>query len=1118
MSSKGGWQVSKGGSQLWFFLAALISMILATGALGQINTGTIVGTVRDQQGGVIPGASVTVTQTDLGVSTSLVTNDSGFYVASALRPGIYEVRVEMTGFKSTVRSSIQLRIQDRLDVSFDLDIGQVSEQVEVVATAANVQTESGAQGSVIEEKVIVDLPLDGRRYSDLILLSPGAVAAPGTRSNPREARLNVNGNFSLQNYFALNGVDNNTFTGNGQERSPQAVQPPPDALQSFKIQTRTYDAEFGWSQGAVINAEIKSGSNQFHGSGWYFHRNDNLNAANFFANQAGVEKGDELRHQYGGSVGGPLVADRTFFFGDYQRTQSRKAGGASGTVPTPQMRQGIFSGDRDLVIQRDADGNPFYPQIVPCVDEINDVLNLNAMRTDGSPCGDPAGMALAQLYPDPNSGKFGFFSALNIPFEQNSFDLRVDHNLTDTDLLYGSYSFLQVETVVEQGPFPNPLATGGFTANSFVRGQLASMTWNHTFSPVLLNSARFGFNRIFSTSDPVAPEGNAGPDFGLNNLPGAFAFGLPPIRVGGYQLLGTSEWRPQFQVSQVYQVLDNLSYIRGNHSLKFGFEFKRALNNFLDIKAPNGRYIIPNTDYVNDGVANLLLGTVRRVEATTALVPHNYTDGYMFYVQDSWKATPGLTINYGVRYEYFTPLIERNRLTSNFDPTANGGRGALITANPAPLGAVPCDFDCVQQGPQGDGLFARTLVHPDRDNWAPRVGVAFRAADNVVLKGGYAIFYQAIDRIGSSAAIQLNPPQLVDFRGQEVQFNEVPKQLLRDPFPAVSQAFDPLSIDLRGRDLNETAPYSQQFSFGTEVRLAENYLLDLAYVGQDTNNIRKLRPLNQGKIVDPVAGVVEFPFPDWRRLSDFLRSDGNANYNSLQVNLRKAMADGLAFNISYTWAKALGNTQDNLSGGGDTNLVRPQNAFDLDADYGRLVFDQNHRLVVNWVWELPFGVGKRFLNDGPAANILGGWQFNGIWSSTTGVPVGIRGPDRSGTFSQNARADCIGDPSGPETVEQFFNTGAFAVPADFHFGTCGVASLSGWSHHNFDLSVFKNFALPLNEASKVQFRAEFFNAFNTPQFAGPNTSVTSGRFGQTTRVFDADKEGRVIQFGLKLIF
>ena len=1088
-------------------LISLLILLTAAPLLAQINSGTILGTVRDSQGAVIPGADVAVTNTDLGVSVDLSTNEVGVFQASGLRPGLYEARVESPGFKVAIRDGIQLAIQQRLEIGFTLEVGDITQEVKIVAAPVDVEAESGQLGTVITGDTIADLPLDGRRYSDLILLSPGAVPAPGAGSNPREARINVDGNFSLQNYFALNGVDNNTFTTNAQERSPQAVQPPPDALQSFKIQTRTYDAEFGWSQGAVINAEIKSGANNIHGSGWYFHRNDKLNANNFFNNAAGVERGVESRNQYGFTVGGPVAQNRTFFFADYQRTDASKAGGSNGTVPTAQMKRGVFTGDRDLKITRDASGQPFYPEIVPCVDEVNDVLNLTANRTDGRPCADAAGMALVELYPEANSGKFGYQSALDVPLEQNSFDVRIDHNLSDKDVLYASYSFLQTDTIVEQGPFPNPLATGGFTANSYVRGQLLALTWNRIFSPSVFNSLRFGFNQIYSTSDPVAPEGDVGPEYGLNSLPGTFAYGLPPIRVDGYTILGTSEWRPQFQVSKVFQLLDNLSWIKGNHSLKFGFEYKRALNDYLDVRAPNGALRVPNW-FIGDGVANLLLGTIREIRSTTALVPETYTDGVMFYVQDAVKASSKLTLNYGVRYEYFTPMLEKNDLMSNFDPSANGGRGALITAN-SNLGQVPCDFECVQPV-RGDGIFGRALVNPDRNNLAPRLGAAYRVSDRTVIRGGYAIFYQAIDRIGSSAALPLNPPQLIEFRGFRASASRPSSALLRDPFPAGTSVFNPQTIDLRSRSFDGTSPWAQQYSFGFQFHLKENHLMDISYVGGDSNRIRKLQALNQG-YVHP-DGQVSRPFPDWPRLSDHLASNGNANYNALQVSLRRAMSGGLAFNMNYTWSKALGDTQDNLSGGASANLVRPQNAYDLKADYGRLVFDQNHRFVMNWTWQIPFG------SDGSARHLLGGWQFNGIWSSTSGTPIGISGPDRSGTDSQNARADCVGDPQGPRTVEQFFNTSAFA-PAQFGtFGNCGVASLSGWPHHNMDLSLFKNFGLGFSEDAKVQIRWEFFNAFNTPQFGNPNRSVTNGRFGRTTGVLDPQREGRVIQLGLKFIF
>jgi len=491
-------------------------------------------------------------------------------------------------------------------------------------------------------------------------------------------------------------------------------------------------------------------------------------------------------------------------------------------------------------------------------------------------------------------------------------------------------------------------------------------------------------------------------------------------------------------------------------------------------------------------------------------VDHASDDGHRDRLRDvllQFDPEAGATIDANSIRTYFTPIVERDNLMSNFDPDANGGRGALITANPGDLGQVPCEFECVQRA-QGGGIFGRALVHPDRNNLAPRFGAAYRIGKNTVLRGGYAIFYQAIDRMGSSAALPLNPPQLIEFRGQESQFHEPLKMLLSDPFPGESNAFNPQRIDLRSRSMFETAPWSQQYSFGFQFQLEQSYLMNISYVGGDSNNIRKLQPLNQGRLQSD--GSVTYPFPDWARLSDHLASNGNANYNALQVSLRRAMVGGLAFNMNYTWSKALGDTQDNLSGGASANLVRPQNAYDLAADYGRLVFDQTHRFVFNWTWAIPFP------RDSSARHVLGGWQFNGIWSSTSGSPIGIRGPDRSRTRSQNPRADCIGNPAGPRTVEQFFNTSAFAISENGTFGTCGVAAMSGWPHHNFDLSLFKNFGL--SEDAKLQMRWEFFNAFNTPQFDNPENRVHNGRFGRTTRVLDPLREARVIQFGLKFIF
>ncbi|MCH8267852.1 MAG: TonB-dependent receptor [Acidobacteria bacterium] len=1094
-------------------------MIVAPVSNAQTNTGVIAGIVSDSTEAVISGAKITITHRELQVATEVMTNEVGVYVAPNLRAGPYQIRAEVTGFQTSIRTSLVLHVNDRLTVDFVMQPGPVHEVLEVTAAQPLIQPESAELAYLVENNRILDLPLDGRRYVDLMLLSPGVLPAPGVRDNPREGRINVNGNFSLQNYFVLNGVDNNTYTQNAQERSPQVVSPPPDALREFRIQTRTYTADFGWAVGGVINAEIKSGTNTFHGSGWWFHRNDDWNATDFFVNRAALESPEQQRNQAGFALGGPILRDRTFFFADYQLTDAKEGRTASGTVPTPAMKNGIFAGVRDL-----RDPSDVIPELAGCVDEVNDVINLAALRTDGRPCGDPAGMALVQLYPDPNQGTFGFTSAPEIPLDADHFDVRIDHRLADRDNLYGSYSLLDVGTIVERGPFPDPIATGGFSAESEVRGQLASLSWLHTFSPSILNEARFGFNLIRSTSEPLAEEGDAGPQFGLTGLPGTLAFGLPPIRVSGYSLLGTAEYRPQFARSQVWQALDNLSIFRGTHQMKFGFEFKRALNTFFDIKAPNGRYIIPDF-WTGDGVANLLLGLVERIEVTTPLVAHTYTDGWMFYGQDIWRVTPAITLSYGLRYEYFTPKIERDRLISNFDPAANGGRGGVVTAFEGEFTPPAClaAFPCLTLGPSGRSVFARSLVHPDRNNIAPRVGYAWSPGERFVLRGGFGVYFQAQDRAGSRDTLPLNPPQVIDSSFPQGIGPTVPNRdfLLRDRFPAVPTEFIPAEAELRGIDMNARTPYSQQWSFGPEIQVFPNLAVDVSYVGQANHKLRKQRNINQGIIQTPGVGPAVRPFPDFADISNFTASDGNSNYHSLQVNVRKRFSRGYTFNVAYTWGKALGNVGDNLSGGPGTVLDRPQNAHDLAADYGRLVFDQRHRVVANGVWELPFGHGQPLLNKGFADRLLGNWQFNWIVSSTSGVPIAIFASDASQTGGGHvSRADCFSDPSGPKTVERFGQlfpgSPIFAQPAVFTFGNCGSSSLSSWWHHNSDLSLFKEFHI--DEQRRFELRFEFLNAWNTPQFDDPNNDVNSGQFGETTQVLDPERPARVIQLGLKFYF
>ncbi len=1129
--------------------------VLFTPALeAQTNTGVIVGTVSDPTGAVIPGATVTITQSEMQIATVLETNAVGNYVSTLLRAGPYEIRVEAQGFQTALRRGIVLHVNDRLQLNFILQPGAVAEVIEVTGGAPLLETQTGDVSSVIDSRAIVDLPLDGRNYIDLMLLAPGVLQAPNLGSNPREGRFTVNGNGTLQNYFVLNGVDNNSFTQNAQDNSPQVGRPAPDALREFKIQTRTYSAEFGFAMGAVINAEVKGGSNDLHGSAWLFTRQDDFNANTFFANRSGLDKGLEVRNQFGFAIGGPIWRDRTFWFFDYDDSHFSKQKTTDATVPTALERIGDFSqsGPDGVGIPLSASDvtnltGSIFPVAQPCLNLIADPdpgnpggqlltgLNLGANRTDGQVCGDVTGAALIQLYPLPTGpGPNQFFGTPGIPDDQWSFDIRIDHQIGERDNIYGVYDRFDRVLVTERGAFENPLSPGGFSANKKIRTHVFALAWVHTFSPTVVNDARLGTNYVFSNTEPLAPAGNACADFLLKGCVDIFAHGLPPITVQGYEIIGTNRWRPQDSRSQVWQFIDNLSYLRGNHSFKFGLEFKRAINNFLDIRAPNGEFTIAD-HWTNNGVANLLLGFASGARVTSALVPHNYIDGTMFYGQDSWRVTPTFTFNYGVRYEYFTPMIERDRLVGNIDPTANGGLGALITAFPGPLpttsGCTTAGFECLIQGPSGNSIFARTLVNPDRNNIAPRLSFAWQARDKIVLRGGYAIFYQVADRIGSGAILQLNPPQQFELSDSR-DFDEPPLYLLRDGFPFVPTP--PADIDLlsalarglRGRDMNEVAPYSQQWSFGPQIELTPDLVLEVDYVGQVTDNVRRLRNLNQGILVTPGdTSSVVFPFPDWRdgAFRDFLKSDGDGNYHSLQINARKRFSHGLMFNAAYTWGKALGTggAALNLTGGGGSSQNNPQNAHDLDADYGRLVFDQRQRFVVNWLWELPFGPGQPYLNQGLAAKLLGDWQFSGIWRSNSGVPIGIRARrDTSGTLGRSARADCIGDPfpSGfQRTVDAFFDTSAFAQPADGTFGNCGVASFSSWAHHQGNFSLFKKFRI--DEERRFELRFEFFNVFNTPQFRSPGNQRLRSSFGKTestARAFSID--ARVIQLGAKFYF
>jgi Carboxypeptidase regulatory-like domain/TonB dependent receptor-like, beta-barrel len=1096
-------------------------LALANPSAAQIDTGAIVGTVRDSSGAAVPKAVVTITNGATGVKRTVPTNDAGEYQFTALPPGTYSVRVTAAGFGPQEQKDIELHVQSRPSVDFSLKVGAVTETVQVQSAGALLQTQSADVGGVVQERQIRDLPLNGRRYADLALLEPGIQKNLTNSNNTAPDRFSSNGNLETQNYFSLDGVDNNSGSTNLQEGSVQTVQPPPDALQEFRVQTRTYSAEFGTSAGAVINASMKSGTNAFHGDVWEFVRNSRFDSNSFFNNAGGVTRGHFSQNQFGGTIGGPIIKNKTFFFFDAQNFTSRKATTVNSAVPTPLMKQGNFTELKASL------ANPVVPSQNGCI-----TGNIIAAG-----CIDPVGQKLLALYPDPNipsavarlgqpgswTGAPNYQFQYSVPNDTYSWDTRVDHNITDTSRVFGRFSDYTVDR--QDPPWTgNPLAgNGNFATQYRIRGKSVAAAWTDLLKPAMLNELRAGFSRDYAHSDPIGltlGTSNA-TDYGLTGIPsGPNDAGLPPINISGLQRLGSSPWRPQFQVSQVWQLLDTLSWLKGNHSLKFGYEHRHTSDNFLDIQSLQGQITASGIYSGNSGlgVPDFLLGDISTAAFTTPTVVHNYQDSNNFFAQDTWRLKPTLTVTYGLRYELFSPILNHQNAMSNFTP-ANGG--GFVTA-------------------QSGDWYARGLVHPDKNDFAPRVGFSWQPKERVVLRGGYGIFYQHIIRIGSESMLAINPPWVIDGSLAQTLGSTTPAFQLKNGFPA--SQFTPALVDLtklqtRAQDPNERTGYVSQVSFGPQIEISQSTVLDISYVGNFGRKMNRLRNANQGFVTGFDANgkpMTIFPYANLNTtltsttgnhaFLELATNDGNTNYNGLLVSLRRRFSKRLSYGISYTWSHNFSDYVDNLTGGST-----PASAYNYSLERSNSPFDVTHRFVANAVWDLPIGKGGAVLNsDHLASRLIGGWQVNSIVTLETGTPFTVSAPDVSATGGSHAnRASCIGDPYAGATSDPsqfvgsgstgfFLNPKAFTTPASGYFGNCAPRAFHGPGIQNVDLSLFKRF--PVTESWRVEFRSEFFNAFNHANFNNPSASVAASSLGSFGKSFSTVTDPREIQFALKLYF
>jgi len=1089
-----------------FPLLFTLLIFCSTAALAQQETATITGEIRDANGAVVPKAAITVTNVETNISLKSETNDQGVYTVPSLKPGPYSITVEKAGFKKTVRSGVTLQVNQVARVDVAMQVGELETVVEIVEAATLLETETSARGSVIDQKKIVDLPLNGRDYNQLALLSPGVL--PGT---PRLASvnfkgvLNVNGNRTFNNVFLLDGVDNISYSNSFRGENVQLVQPSIEALQEFKIQTNAYSAEFGRSSGAVVNATIKSGTNSVHGSVYEFLRNDALDANNFFSNALSAPKPVRKRNQFGSAVGGPLVKNRTFWFGDYEGLREREGVPRVRLVPTAAEKAGLFSA---AVVDPFATGRPEFSK------------NAAGQWVIPQNRWDPVGAAIVKLIPDPTNIVNGVPVYASTPVtrtRQDQFDVRIDHQFAANITFFGRYSFVDTNTF-RPAPLPG-LGEGSFNdafgANlNRSQGLAFGLTW--TFSPSFVGDFRFGFARgnYFTNPPNFGVDGAAA--IGLKNVPSdpAIVGGVPKVNIQGFDAVGRHTSTPQFQTPRSWNPRATFSWNRGLHFIKFGGEFLQVQTRINDLNATIGRMNFENR-FTNRAVGDLLLGLPSQLALTSFTVMDQGQKMQFYFIQDDYKITPKLTLNMGLRYEYATPPVEKDNQFANFDPVT----GKEVFA-------------------KDGGIFERALIHPDRNNFAPRFGFAWSPASKLVVRGAYGIFFTHTVRQGREGLLGFNPPFLVDnllqttVSGAAAVATAAPFRLVNG-YPA--GLLDPTTlaptIGRRAQDANQRTPYIQQYNFGVQYELLKDLLFDVAYVGNKGTKLNGFRNLNQRAVITNANGSQTAgarPYPAFGDIQ-WMENRVGSSYNSLQARLEKRFSRGLTGLISYTWGKALTGSPDHIStsGGGagvDTGTFRePQDGNNLRADRGLAEFDIKQRFVASYIWELPFGHGRRFGNDwNKAADLLlGGWQVTGIHvlQGGLGLTATLGGASVLNIGGERrARPNLIGDPVLPEsqrTLQRWFNTDAFQpafTPAQQAFGTAGVGIMRGPGLVNFDFTLAKNFNL--SERRYFQFRTEMFNAFNRANFFPPNIARDSGGFGQILLAGNA----RIVQFGLKFYF
>jgi hypothetical protein len=1134
-------------------LAAFLSCFLGTQLHAQYENGSLVGTIHDSTGAAVSGAAVTITNNATAVAAKATTNGAGDYEFPSLHVGLYTISASATGFANAVANNITVSVGGRERIDLSLQLGSTTTTVEVSDVALQIETESSERGQIITQYQSAAYPLVSRNYSDLLGLVTGVRQAPtaattsSINSLVRAGAYNVNGQRSVFNNFLLDGMDNNAYGESNQGFDNQIIAVPPDSVAQFQIVTNNESAEYGRSSGATINVASASGTNRFHATVYEFIRNTALNAAGYFkptlvgntGNVVPFQKPTFNRNQFGVNFGGPIIKDKLFYFVDYEGFRQVLKPLSVFTLPTQNELNGILV----VPVKNPVTGATYAagtPIPASAIDPISAQIVSFFKTIPGLPI---SGLASTGLATNDYSKQ--------VPFTDNSDkgDLRLDYQQNATNSW-----FLRISDRKETGVnFPAlPLPLDGQTNGTIrVLDQQIALGYTHLIGANKVLDARLGLSRTKAGKFSLSIGDNAITIPGLPSDP-LVAGGLPSTGITGFSSFGRQSTNPQWQDPALIDPKVNFTWVKGKHSLKFGYEYEHiwmAVNDNNPLYGSftyGGGFSDNGTPVVSDNYwADFLFGTTNNYSLANLFVAHLRQTLQNVYAQDDWKASNKLTLNLGLRWEYGSPYSEQKNFISNFDPTTQ----TVLTITPGAVagnGITP-----VSPG----GVYGKTLVHPDLNDFAPRLGFAYAATSRTAIRGGYGTSYVHYTRAGSGDILAINAPQ--------AQFVSVtqPKPSTANHCPVggaaascyvttaqgfptnIATTFNKATDNITWVPSNTRDSYVQSYFLSVQQQLAKNTLLDIAYVG---NHGAKLQGFLNGNQINPSAGFTR-PYGNWPSDITEALNEFHSHYDALQVRYEQRFVAGLSLLNSFTWSHSLDNASASLEG----NSPSPQDANNINADYGQSDYNLPIANVTSLVYELPFGHGHQFLSNSNSFTntILGGWQISAINTVQGGTPFNVGyspnsanavSPQISATFrgANEYRPNVVpGQPTIKKTklssgFIQYINLAAFTLPATKDangnllspFGNASRNPGRTPAFYQTDLSLNKKFNTPL-DSLKVEFRTEAYNIFNHTNFYLPASALggtlstptqlnspTTG--GQITSTF----EPRIFQFGLKILY